>query len=50
MLDPATGRISSIKTDYITDVHSVGWAPDGSVMALGFDLRSTMWKFQPASR
>ena len=47
LLDPATGRLTAIKTDYITDVHSIGWTPDGQVMALGFDMRSALWKFQP---
>lgn len=50
LLDPATGRLTAIRTDYVTDIHSIGWAPDGWVMALGFDLRSTMWKFQPGTR
>jgi sugar lactone lactonase YvrE len=50
MLDPATGRLTRIKTDYVTDVHSIAWTPDGQVMALGFDLRSTMWRFQAEGR
>jgi len=48
LLDPLTHRLTLIKTDYVTDIHSIGWAPDGGVMALGFDLRSTMWKFRPS--
>jgi hypothetical protein len=40
--------VTLIKTDYVTDIHSLGWAPDGRVLALGFDLRSTMWKFHPS--
>jgi eukaryotic-like serine/threonine-protein kinase len=50
LLDPATNRLSLIKTDYVTDIHSIGWAPDGRVLALGFDLRSTMWKFRPSGQ
>jgi hypothetical protein len=47
LIDSATGRSTRIPVDYVTDFHTMAWAPDGSVMAVGLDLRATMWKFQP---
>jgi hypothetical protein len=47
LIDPLTGRVTAVHTDYITDVHSIGWAPDGELVALGFDLQGTLWRFQP---
>ena len=47
LIDSVAGRSKEIPVDYIADFHSMAWTPDGSVMALGFDTSSTMWKFQP---
>lgn len=50
MIDTGTGRITRIPSDNLSDYQSVGWTPDGQVMALKIGLRATLWKFQPVSR
>jgi len=47
LLDTATGRITRIASDDVSDYHSMAWLPDGRIMALHIGLRSTLWKFQP---
>ena len=49
-IDIGTGRITRIPSDNLSDYQSIGWAPDGQVMALKIGLRATMWKFQPSPR
>jgi hypothetical protein len=49
-IDIATGRITRIPSDNLSDYQSIGWTPDGQVMALKISLRATIWKFQPISR
>lgn len=46
-IDPLTGRITRIPVDYVSDIHVLGWTPDGKVMALGLGFRSKLWKFTP---
>jgi hypothetical protein len=48
--DTSTGRITRIPSDNLHDYQSIGWTPDGRVMALRYGLQATLWKFQPASR
>ena len=48
--DTVTGRTTRIPSDNLSDYHSIGWTPDGHVMALKIGLRSTLWKFQPVAR
>jgi hypothetical protein len=50
MIDTITGRIKRIPSDNLNDYQSVGWTPDGQVMALKIGLRATLWEFQPVSR
>jgi eukaryotic-like serine/threonine-protein kinase len=49
-IDIATGRITRIPSDNLSDYQSIGWTPDGQVMALKIGLRATIWKFQPVPR
>jgi hypothetical protein len=49
ILDTGTGRVTRIPSDTLSDYQSVGWTPDGQVMALRIGLRATLWKFQPMS-
>jgi hypothetical protein len=46
-VDTQTGRITRLLSDNSNDYQSVGWTPDGQVMALRFGLRATLWKFEP---
>ncbi len=50
VVDTLTGRITRIPSDNLSDYQSVGWTPDGQVMALRIGLRATIWKFQATSR
>ncbi len=46
-IDTSNGRITRIPSDNLSDYQSIGWTPDGQVMALKIGLRATLWKFQP---
>lgn len=45
----STGRVTRIPADNLHDYQSVGWTPDGRVIALRYGLRATLWKFTPVS-
>jgi hypothetical protein len=47
LIDAATGRVTRLATDDVSDYHSMAWLPDGRILALRIGLRSTLWKFQP---
>jgi hypothetical protein len=47
LLDTATGRVTRLTADDVSDYHSMAWLPDGRIMALHIGLRSTLWRFQP---
>ena len=49
-IDTVTGRITRIPSDILSDYQSIGWTPDGQVIALKIGLRATLWKFQPEAR
>jgi WD40-like Beta Propeller Repeat len=48
--DTLTGRTTRIPADNLSDYQSIGWTPDGRVIALKIGLRATLWKFQPVPR
>jgi eukaryotic-like serine/threonine-protein kinase len=50
IVDTATGRVTRIPSDNLSDYQSVGWTPDGQVMALRIGLRATLWKFEAVPR
>jgi hypothetical protein len=47
LLDIATGRVTVLPSDGISDYHTMAWLPDGRIMALHTGLRSTLWRFRP---
>jgi hypothetical protein len=47
LLDMATGRLTRIASDDVSDYHSMAWLPGGRILALHVGLRRTLWKFQP---
>jgi hypothetical protein len=49
LIDTATGHVTRIASDDVSDYHSMAWLPDGRILALRVGLRSTLWKFQPRS-
>ncbi len=48
VVDTSTGRVTQIPSENRSDYQSVGWTPDGQVMALKIGLRATLWKFEAA--
>ena len=50
IFDTRTGQAHRLTLDYVTDLKSLSWTPDGQIMALGMQMRSKLWKFQPAGR
>ena len=50
VIDTVTGRVTRIPSENLSDYQSIGWSPDGHIVALKIGLRATMWKFQPTPR
>lgn len=50
VIDTVTGRVTRIPSENLSDYQSIGWTPDGHIVALKIGLRATMWKFQPTPR
>ena len=50
LLDTATGRLTRLPSDDVSDYQSMAWLPDGQIMALHIGVRSTLWRFQPAEQ
>ena len=50
VVDLATGRVAQTPVDFLGDFNSVGWAPDGNLIAGADEERNTIWKMQPESR
>jgi serine/threonine protein kinase len=48
-LDTATGHVTRLPSDGVSDYDSMAWTPDGQIVALHVGLRSTLWRFQPTS-
>jgi hypothetical protein len=46
----AEGRVPRIPAENLSDYQSIGWTPDGPVIALKIGLGATMWKFQTMQR
>jgi eukaryotic-like serine/threonine-protein kinase len=50
ILDTATGRITRVPGDILSDHHSAVWAPGGKIVSTRTGLRATMWKFTPEGK
>jgi serine/threonine protein kinase len=50
VIDPATGVVTRIPVDYLSDYHALAWAPDGRVIGMALGFRSMMWKFTPEGK
>jgi hypothetical protein len=50
VLDTATGQITRVPGDSLSDHHSAVWTPDGQIIATQTGLRSTIWKFQAEAK
>jgi serine/threonine protein kinase/sugar lactone lactonase YvrE len=47
IVDTSSGRGTRIPSDNLSDYHSLGWLPDGQVLALQIGVRAKIWKFTP---
>ncbi len=47
MLDIATGKITRIPCDPLSDHHSSAWTADGRIVTSQLGLHATLWKFTP---
>lgn len=50
VVDTATGRVARIPSENLSDYQSIGWTPNGHIIALKIGLRATMWKFKTMPR
>ena len=46
LLDPKTGVVERVPIAFDGDVHFPSWSRDGSLVAVGTSLRSTLWRFR----
>jgi len=47
MIDLATGHVTRWKLDYAGNFNQLAWTEDGKITAFAFELKSSLWKFQP---
>jgi hypothetical protein len=45
ILDTATGRITRVPADELSDHQSAAWTPDGHIVTLQLGLRAMLWRF-----
>ena len=50
LLDPVTATLERVALGYDGDVEYPAWSRDGSLLAVGVSIRSSLWRFQPQSR
>ena len=46
ILDLATGKITVVPTDGLSDHHSFVWTPDGQILTQAIGLRAAIWHFR----
>jgi hypothetical protein len=50
LLDTATGKITRIPCDPLSDHQSAAWTADGQIISSQLGLRATLWAFTPNAR
>jgi len=50
ILDTATGRMTRVPADDLSDHLTAGWTADGRIVTIQVGLRATLWKFSPQSK
>ena len=50
LLDPLTARLEPVPVAFDGDVQSPSWSRDGSLLAMGVSMRSSLWRFQAGER
>ncbi len=46
-LDPATGKLTRVPTNYTGDLFLSAWASDGRILAMGHPMRAHLCRFRP---
>jgi hypothetical protein len=46
ILEPKTGKVKKLDIPYSGDIDQAGWTRDGRIMAQGFPMRSSLWRFR----
>jgi serine/threonine protein kinase len=46
LLDPVTARLERVPVLFDGDLHHPAWGRDGSLLAMGVSVRSSLWRFQ----
>jgi len=49
ILDPRSGKLQKIPTNFTGDLLSPGWLGDGRILASGWPIRSALWRFHPTA-
>ncbi len=49
ILDPRTGKLQKVPSNFIGDHLSPGWLPDGRILMSGWPMHSKLWRFHPAA-
>jgi hypothetical protein len=50
VLDPLTATLDRLIVPFDGDVQSPAWGRDGSILAMGVSMRSSLWRFQAGDR
>ncbi|SRR5579871_469045 len=46
ILNPQTGQVDKLTVPYVGDAFNVGWTPNGSLTASGWEMHSSLWRFR----
>jgi hypothetical protein len=47
VLDPVSGTLTRVPSNYTGDLFFPGWASDGRILAMGQLMRARVWRFRP---
>jgi serine/threonine protein kinase len=50
LLDPATAVLERLSVVFDGDIQYPAWGRDGSLLAIGVSIRSSLWRFQPQTQ
>jgi serine/threonine protein kinase len=49
ILDPQSGKVDRIPVNFTGDLIAPGWQSDGLILASGYPVKVTLWRFRPAA-
>ena len=47
IIDPRSGRVERVPTNFSGDIHFPSWTKDGRIVASALQIRSSLWRFRP---